>query len=228
MRTERETCFTSGEGGATTARAPGRVAIAALVGVALAGCAPPQAAPPVPDAPGESPPAASAAALSGPRYTEADVRFVQGMLAHHAQALVMTDLVAGRTDTRAVHLLAERIDVSQQDEIRQMESWLRARGAEVPALHAGHGEHAAHHAAMPGMLTAEQLAGLAASEGAAFDRLFLELMIQHHQGALTMVDALFDAPGAGQEVEIYRIASEIAADQQAEIQRMQRLLASLS
>ena len=204
-----------------TSRAVRTAAIPLGLILALSACAARQ---PRPGTSGEVLGTASAAGLQGPRFTEADIRFVQGMLAHHAQALVMTALVAERTDTRAIRLLAERIEVSQRDEIQQMVRWLRTRGAEVPEMDADHG---AHHAGMPGILTAEQLARLAATHGAEFDRLFLESMIQHHQGALIMVDELFGTPSAGQEVEIFRIASEIAADQQGEIQRMQRLLATL-
>lgn len=198
-----------------------RTATPLLLVLALGACAARRPVPAAPAAPAEAAGTAPAAGVQGPRFTEADIRFVQGMLAHHAQALVMTALVPERTDTRSLRLLAERIEVSQRDEIQQMVSWLRARGAEVPDLQGGH----AHHAGMPGMLTAEQLAQLTAARGAEFDRLFLQYMIQHHEGALVMVDELLETPGSGQEVDVFRIASEVAADQQAEIQRMQRLLA---
>lgn len=177
--------------------------------------------------PGAAEATTSSAEIQGPRHTDADVRFVQGMLAHHGQALVMTALVEERTDTRSLRLLSERIEVSQRDEIQQMVQWLRARGAEVPNWEGGHGSHSAHHAGMPGILSEAQLARLSAASGAEFDRLFLEFMIEHHRGALTMVDALLATPASGQEVDIFRIASEIAADQAAEIQRMQRLLDAL-
>jgi uncharacterized protein (DUF305 family) len=113
-------------------------------------------------------------------------------------------------------MLAMRIDVSQTDEIRFMQTWLRARGEEVPGPHAHHmpGGH------MPGMLTAEEMAQLARARGPAFDRLFLEFMIQHHDGALVMVRELFTADGAGQEAEINAFASDVVADQQMEIDRM--------
>ncbi len=157
---------------------------------------------------------------------EADVRFMQHMLVHHAQALEMTALVAPRSEWRGLHLLAERIEVSQQDEIAMMERWLRERKEDVPnwrGQHAGHGGGNGDHAHMPGMLTPEQLERLAAAQGADFDRLFLEYMIQHHQGALVMVAELFAAPGAAQEAETFQIASEIDADQRVEIERMRRL-----
>lgn len=210
-----------------TSRAVRTAATPILLVVALGACTARQPAPGASGEPGEAAGTTSANPLQGPRFTEADVHFVHGMLAHHAQALVMTGLVEERTDTRAVRLLAERIEVSQRDEIQQMVNWLRARGVEVPDLEGEHGHHAALHGVMPGMLTREQLDRLAAAEGEAFDRLFLEYMIQHHLGALVMVDQLLATPGAGQEVEIYRIVSEIAADQEAEIQRMQRVLATL-
>jgi uncharacterized protein (DUF305 family) len=146
---------------------------------------------------------------------------MQGMSAHHAQALAMTDLVPARTSREDLRLLAERIAVTQRAEIAAMQRWLRARGETVPdAAHAHHGPHAA----MPGMLTAEELARLGAATGTGFERLFLQLMIRHHEGALAMVRALFGSPGAGQESELFRLASDVEADQRAEIARMRALL----
>lgn len=169
-----------------------------------------------------TPAAAQAAhgAAHGTPHVHPDVVFMQGMLPHHAQALDMTALVADRTQRREIHLIAERIDVSQRDEMAWMTRWLRAQGAEPPDAHAHHG---AGHALMPGMLTPAEMAQLAAATGPAFDRLFLQLMIRHHEGALLMVDSLL-ADGGGQDSEVYRLASDIEADQQAEIQRMRRLL----
>lgn len=172
--------------------------------------------------PHPAPPAGTVPA--GARWTEADVRFVQGMIPHHAQALEMAALVDARAGSDAVRLMAERVAVSQQDEIAQMERWLRARGQPVPDAHAHHGSHAA----MPGMLTPEEMARLAGSSGAAFDRLFLELMIRHHQGALAMVAELFASPGGAQESEIYSVASEVDADQRMEIDRMQAVLNTIT
>jgi uncharacterized protein (DUF305 family) len=160
-------------------------------------------------------------------YTPADVRFMQGMIGHHAQALVMTALVAERTSRQDFALLAERIEVSQKDEIAQMQRWLRDRSEEVPSpdahVHAamGHGE------LMPGMLTQQELDALRDARGVAFERLFLQLMIRHHDGALVMVRQLFDSPGAGREPEVFIFASDVDADQTAEIQRLRRLLDSL-
>lgn len=175
------------------------------------------------DAPAQ---AANAPATAGPRHTEADIQFMSGMIAHHGQALEMARLVPDRTSTRSIHLLAERIEVSQQDEIAMMNRWLERRGA--AARPAGHHDHADGHAApMAGMLSAEQMARLAAASGPAFDRLFLELMIEHHRGALLMVGELYATPGSGQEVDVNRIASEIDSDQRIEIERMERMLAMM-
>lgn len=166
------------------------------------------------------------------RHTPADARFMREMIGHHQQALEMAALVPGRTARNDLRLLAERITVSQQDEIAMMQRWLRARGEAVPQAD-GHGAHHAHHAgtdsaAMPGMATPEEMARLAAASGAEFDRLFLELMIRHHQGALAMVAQLFATPGAAQESQIFSVASEVDADQRMEIDRMRSLLDGLS
>lgn len=216
-----------------------------------------------------------------PSHTEADVRFMSDMIAHHAQALILTALVEERTDRPQLRLLAHRIDVSQRDEIALMLRWLEDRGEPVPsdveiaehaisgarlpheilrragldthpgdpvpgdgadrgagqtgdrghhsghAGHGGHGGQAGHtgdHAGMPGMLSGAQLEELAAARDEVFDRLFLEFMIYHHEGALIMVDELFAAPGGGQETEIFTFASHVDADQRMEIMRMRQLL----
>jgi uncharacterized protein (DUF305 family) len=154
---------------------------------------------------------------SNPRdHVEADLRFVLSMIPHHAQALTMTDLVPGRTDNEALHRLARRIEISQKDEIRIMERWLERRGEAVPEGH--------HHGPlMPGMLTQEELGRLTQATGSEFDRLFLELMIRHHEGALVMVADLFSG-GGGQEAEVFQLASHVDADQHAEIARMRAML----
>ena len=160
--------------------------------------------------------------LSGVAPTAADAAFVRGMIAHHAQALEMTALVGARSRSDRLRLLAQRIEASQADEIAMMRDWLDARGFAEPASSA----HASHHhdAPMPGMLTAAQMAALAAASGEAFDRLFLELMIAHHQGALAMVQALVAQPGAAQDPELFAFASDVEADQGMEIARMLSLL----
>jgi len=155
--------------------------------------------------------------LSGVQATPADVQFMQGMIHHHAQALDMTALVPERTAREDLKLLALRIELSQEDEIGMMQEWLAARGEEAPAVR----DHdMPGMPLMPGMLTPEQMEELAAARGEEFDRLFLEGMIRHHEGALVMVDELYATPGAGQESVISAFAAEVVADQRAEIGRM--------
>jgi uncharacterized protein (DUF305 family) len=163
-----------------------------------------------------------------PPYTAADVRFMQGMIAHHAQALVMARWAPTHGAAGDIRTLAGRIEVSQQDEIDFMQRWLRERGEAVPepGAHAHAGGHAAHHGSMPGMLTPEQLAQLDAARGAEFDRLFLTFMMQHHEGAVRMVRELFATRGAGQDVNVFRFASDVEADQTTEIDRMRTMLAA--
>lgn len=158
--------------------------------------------------------------LSKVQATEADIKFMQGMIGHHSQALEMTALIPDRTAKREMLLLGQRISVSQADEIEMMKTWLKKRGAEIPSEHA-------HHmpgGMMPGMLTTEQMAELAAAKGEAFDQLFLKGMIQHHQGALDMVDELIKIPGAAQEGDINAFAADVDSDQRMEINRMRALL----
>lgn len=159
-------------------------------------------------------------------YATADVRFAQHMIAHHGQALEMVALVPARANRSDLRTLAARIEVSQRDEIASMQRWLKSRGEEAPdtEAHHGHVEAGAPEAAMPGMLSPVEMATLAAANGPEFDRLFLELMIRHHEGALAMVAELFASPGGGQEPEIFGIASEVDADQRAEIERMRSML----
>ena len=146
---------------------------------------------------------------------------MQGMIGHHAQALEMVALIPSRTKRDLLRLLGERIDISQKDEIQMMQQWLSTRGQQVPGVNATH----AHGAVlMPGMLTEEEMARLARAKDAEFDRLFLEGMIKHHEGALSMVRELFATPGAGQDVSIFSFASDVDADQRMEIERMGALL----
>jgi uncharacterized protein (DUF305 family) len=165
----------------------------------------------------------TAESIHAPLHTPADVAFMQGMIGHHAQAIEMVELLKTRTESDDMRKLAERIEVSQSDEIRMMREWLEARGAKVPDEHA---HHAPEHR-MPGMLTPEEMAKLAAAKGREFDRLFLEFMIKHHEGALVMVRELFATRGAGQESEIYTFASDVEADQRMEIARMAAMLKEL-
>lgn len=155
----------------------------------------------------------------GATYTEADVRFMQGMIAHHAQAIHMSRLAADRQASPRLLRFATKIDQSQVAEIRLMQAWLAERGQSVPDTSSW------RHMSMPGMLTAAQLDELDASRGADFDRNFLRLMIQHHEGALGMVDTLFATPRAGQDVDISVFANDVQQVQTAEIGAMQQMLA---
>jgi uncharacterized protein (DUF305 family) len=162
--------------------------------------------------------------LSQVQHTAADVRFMQGMIGHHEQAIEMTALLSARTVREDMRKLALRIEVSQADEIKMMQRWLEVRGQDVPGPHAMHMHGAT---LMPGMLTAEEMARLAEAKSDEFDRLFLEGMIKHHAGALTMVQELLSTPGAGQESEIFSFASDVEADQRMEIDRMGAMLKEL-
>jgi uncharacterized protein (DUF305 family) len=157
-------------------------------------------------------------------HNAGDTRFMQGMIGHHQQALEMAALVYQSSQSDEMKLLAKRIEVSQIDEINMMKDWLTARRESLPDEHA---HHAGDHALMPGMLTQAEMKRLASAKGAEFDRLFLEGMIKHHIGALTMVKALFETPGAGQDAEIFAFASDVDADQSMEIDRMAAMLAAL-
>jgi uncharacterized protein (DUF305 family) len=197
--------------------------------VAVTACRTGGGEPPViqPGAPGQESRVVSAPDVSRqpePAHTEADVTFMQGMIHHHAQAVDMVELLRTRTRSDDMKKLAQRIELSQRDEIQMMREWLAARGAEVPGEHA---HHAPGAPLMPGMLTTADMDRLAAATGTEFDRLFLEYMIQHHAGALVMVKELFAAPGAGQEAEIFAFASDVDADQLIEIRRMDGMLKEL-
>lgn len=184
-----------------------------------------------PGAPGEPARTLSAeelAEIAPPRYTRVDVRFMQGMIHHHAQALLMTSWVPDRAESEDVKLLARRMELSQESEVEQMQAWLDERGQEVPLTHIPHGHaHGPGGWMAPGMLTRDDLDRLEAAEGAAFDRLFLEQMIVHHEGALTMVEELYEANG-GQEPEVDAFARHVVSDQEIEIGRMQALLGQLA
>jgi uncharacterized protein (DUF305 family) len=187
------------------------------------------AKPPIvmPGAPGEASriiSAEKASDLSHVQYTGDDIKFMQGMIGHHAQAIQMVQLVPSRTANEDLKKLALRIDLSQQDEIKMIEAWLRGRGQQVP----GPGNHRMGDSGpMPGMLTPDEMEHLAAATGAEFDRLFLEGMIKHHGGALTMVANLLSAPGAAQESEVFAFASDVEADQRMEIDRMSAMLGNI-
>jgi uncharacterized protein (DUF305 family) len=190
------------------------------------------------------------------RFSQADVEFVTGMIGHHAQALIMSDLAPKNGASPQVQVLAARIINAQKDEIALMQRWLRDRGQPVPDVKidglqltvempeaGGHDMHADHemdaapdmvghaghgdHAMMPGMLTQAELEELAAARGAEFDRLFLTGMIKHHGGAVTMVHELFETDGAGQDEAVFKLASDVQVDQTTEIARMTQMLEAL-
>ena len=162
-------------------------------------------------------------------YTNADVEFMQGMIPHHAQAVKMCTIAPTHAGKREVKLMCERMLISQRDEIHMMRVWLIDRGQFVPAADATHHKMTmpggmAHDMLMPGMLSDEEMAKLDKARGADWDRMFLNAMIRHHQGAITMVDDLLASPGGAQGDDMYGFASDIWADQTAEIERMQKLL----
>jgi uncharacterized protein (DUF305 family) len=161
--------------------------------------------------------------LSKVGHTAADVKFMQGMIGHHAQAVEMVALINERTKNPDLKMLGLRIQVSQDDEMNMMRKWLEARGEKIPGPHSHHEPGGF----MPGMLTAEEMSQLAAAKGVEFDRLFLQGMIKHHAGAITMVDELFKTPGAGQDGDIYAFASDVDSDQRMEIDRMSMMLREL-
>ena len=182
-----------------------------------------------PGAPGEPPRALSAdeaTAIADTSYTNDDVRFMQDMIPHHHQALQMAGLVATRTNNSDVIDIAGRINVSQDDEIGFMKAWLAERGETVPDPSAHDAMHMSHM--MAGMASPEQMAALAAAESTAFDRLFLELMIAHHEGAVTMVEALLEQKGAAYDPVLFEFTNDVTNDQTAEIERMNGLLVTLS
>ncbi len=178
-----------------------------------------------------APAAAQQAAEAGhPAYTAGDVQFMTGMIGHHAQAVLIAGWASTHGASPSIRALCERIVVGQNDEIRLMKRWLSDRHETIPDDHASHDMMpgmAMGGVLMPGMLSPEQLGQLDAARGPEFDRLFLTFMIQHHRGALTMVDQLFATKGAGEEEKTFRLASDIYADQSTEIDRMSRMLAAL-
>ena len=184
-----------------------------------------------PGAPGQptrSLPASTRAKL--PPYSQADVVFMQGMIMHHAQAVEMTAMINSHTENKDLHSLGARISRSQSDEMSFMKRWLIARGEQAapamkPEMHNMHGMNMSEpHMLMPGMLTAKQMDALKNAHGKEFDQLFLTGMIQHHNGALTMVKDLFDTAGAGQDAELFNFATDVDSGQRAEIKIMKTML----
>jgi uncharacterized protein (DUF305 family) len=162
-----------------------------------------------------------------PPRSQADVDFMQGMIMHHAQAVEMTALIPSHTENKELRSLGARISSSQSDEIKFMHRWLAARGEAVTMSGAEmSGMHTSHQPMelMPGMLTTAQMEALRKAKGPEFDHLFLTGMIQHHNGALTMVKDLFDTAGAGQDAELFNFATDVDNSQRAEIKIMQNML----
>jgi len=171
-----------------------------------------------------------------PPISEADVKFMQGMIMHHGQAIEMTALIDSHTNNKELRSLGARISRSQSDEIKFMQRWLTARGEptsmampDMPGMDMG--KHSmqmpgtsAHSMLMPGMLTPKQMDALKKAKGAEFDQLFLTGMIQHHSGALTMVKDLYDTAGAGQDAELFNFTTDVDSGQRAEIRIMQSML----
>jgi uncharacterized protein (DUF305 family) len=162
--------------------------------------------------------------------SEADVRFMSGMIPHHAQAVLIAGWAPSHGARPDVRTLCERIVVAQRDEIALMQNWLRDQGKPVPPANATRMRMTMngveHDMLMPGMLNDEELKQLDAARGAEFDRLFLEAMIRHHGGAIQMVDELFGSYGAAQDETVFRFASDVYADQTTEIARMEKMLAA--
>ena len=164
-------------------------------------------------------------------YTAADIHFMGGMISHHAQALVMAEWASSHGASPSVQTLADRIINAQNDEITAMQKWLRDRHQPVPDANP-HGmmmnmNGMTHEMLMPGMLSESQLKQLDEARSKEFDRLFLTFMIQHHRGAVAMVKELFDTYGAAQDITVFKMASDVSADQTIEIERMQKMLASM-
>jgi uncharacterized protein (DUF305 family) len=164
-------------------------------------------------------------------YTLADIDFMTHMIGHHAQAIAMSRMAPTHDASSSIQILAERIINAQRDEIATMQRWLEDRNLPLPdsagSAH-DHGGHGTHAMLMPGMLTPGQMRALEAARGAEFDRLFLTLMIQHHEGAVTMVRQLFGSAGAAQEDTIFKFASDVSVDQTTEVARMRRMLAAMA
>ncbi|MCP9222905.1 DUF305 domain-containing protein [Erythrobacter sp. LQ02-29] len=213
-----------------------------LAALLLAGTAPvaAQNAPPIvqPGAPGQQGKALSAqeaSDLADTRFSPDDVKFMQDMIVHHQQAVDMVALVDERTNNETLRAAADRIRASQGDEIQFMRDWLEQRGRTAPdpahmqhMQHAGMGDMAGHHATMQGMATPAQMKELATLKGGAFDRMFLTLMIAHHEGAIDMVDDLLDQPGSAYDPVLFEFTNDVTNEQQSEIDRMSTILAGLS
>ncbi|HBC16553.1 MAG TPA: DUF305 domain-containing protein [Erythrobacter sp.] len=184
----------------------------------------------LPGAPGAAPRVIDedeATRLSDTRFSPADVKFMQDMIVHHQQAVDLAALVEGRSNNSDIVAIAGRIDASQADEIAFMREWLAERGQPTAMQHHAGMDHAAHHLMM-GMATPAQVAELGTLESTAFDRLFLQLMVRHHGGAIDMVETLHDQPGTAYDPVMFEFTNDLVKEQQAEIDRMNAILAELS
>ncbi|WP_461154701.1 DUF305 domain-containing protein [Saccharopolyspora tripterygii] len=191
-----------------------------LAACALTGCAAEPPAPPgppvvQPGAPGDEPEVVSSAARDRGGASQVEVDYLRNMIAHHQQAVEMTALTAERAQNPKLRSLSDRISGAQGPEIAMMQGWLNTRGANEHSGHAGH-----DHAMMPGMATPEQLAQLASSRGADYDRLFLRLMIAHHEGAVIMATQLLTT---GRDEQVHEMAQDVLVTQQDEIATMRGL-----
>lgn len=166
-------------------------------------------------------------------YVAADIEFMSGMIAHHAQAVKMAGWAKSHNASKSLQIYAGRVAMGQSAEIGLMQTWLKDRNQKVPDadprgmkmnMGGGGGEH---FMMMPGMLTDAQMAQLDSARGVTFDRLFLTFMIQHHRGAIAMVEKLFNTPGAGQDEFVFKFANDVQADQNTEIDRMEQMLEAL-
>ena len=201
-------------------------AAGALASAVLAGCAGASA--------GSSPAAQAAPTPVAAVYATpnpGDVNFMKGMIPHHAQAVLIAGWAPSHGARPDVQRLCERIVVAQRDEIGMMQNWLREKGQEVTSATATHMRMTmggmTHDMLMPGMLTDDELKQLDAARGSEFDRLFLEAMIRHHQGAISMVEDLEKIDGARQDETVFRFSQDVFADQTTEIERMQKMLATI-
>jgi uncharacterized protein (DUF305 family) len=184
--------------------------------------------------PASAPPAAPATshtATRTPSHTDADAAFMTGMIGHHAQAVLIAGWAPSHNASRAIQALCERIVVGQRDEIGLMQRWLTEWNLPVPSADASHDmmpgmEHMAHKM-MPGMLNADELKQLDRANGQDFDRLWLQSMIKHHEGALTMIKDLLASPGAARDDAVFKFVSDMNADQGIEIERMTGMLGAL-
>lgn len=192
---------------------PAALSVAALLGACVSATGTPRSAP---------------VGIPALKHTPADVHFMSGMIHHHAQAVLIAKWAPTHGASAELQRLAERIVVAQNDEIVTMQTWLRDKGEPVPDATPGpmrmkmNGME--HDMLMPGMMSEDDLKRLDAARGVDFDRLFLQFMIRHHEGAIDMVDTLFASAGAAQDETVFRFASDVVADQTTEIRVMQEML----